>query len=82
LCSVFCFSFEGIAQNGSKRAKLISSFSFRQLNGGIVVVKARLDNNADTLHFILDTGSGGISIDSATASRYALPLTESDRAAE
>jgi len=79
ICFVFCFSVQALAQNGSKRAKLISSFSFRQLNGGIVVVKARLDDHTDTLQFILDTGSGGISIDSATASHYALPLTESDR---
>ncbi len=74
-----CISFEGWSQNGTKRAKLISSFSFRQLNGGIVVVKARLDDHTDTLNFILDTGSGGISIDSATATRYSLPITESDR---
>lgn len=43
------------------------------------MVKARLDDHTDTLNFILDTGSGGISIDSATAKQYSLPITESDR---
>ena len=77
ICFHFCFFAALEAQN--TKAKLATSFGFRQLNGGIVVLKALLDHHADTLNFILDTGSGGISIDSATASHYALPITESDR---
>jgi len=67
-----------IAQESSApEAKLAAAFSFRQLNGGVVVVKARLDDFSDTLQFILDTGSGGISLDSGTAHRYKLPLEDS-----
>ena len=60
-------------------AKLLARFEYLQLNGGIVVLKARLDNFTDTLNFILDTGSGGISLDTLTASYYKLPLEPSDR---
>ena len=34
---------------------------------GIIIVHATLDNYKDTLNFVLDTGSGGISIDSTTS---------------
>jgi hypothetical protein len=47
-------------------SKKITSFSFVLLTGGIVIVKAQLDDFADTLNFVLDTGSGGISLDSTT----------------
>lgn len=42
------------------------------LNGGIVVGKVRLDSFPDSLNFIFDTGCGGISLDSTTASRFGL----------
>jgi hypothetical protein len=45
----------------------ITQFGFTQLYGGVIVVRATLDNLPDSLNFILDTGSGGISLDSATA---------------
>ena len=47
-------------------AKLLTTFSFKQFSGGVVIIQARLNNIADTLNFILDTGSGGISLDSTT----------------
>ncbi len=47
-------------------AKRITSFPFTMLTGGIIVLKVTLDAKPDTLNFILDTGSGGISIDSVT----------------
>jgi hypothetical protein len=45
----------------------ITSFPFRLLTGGVILLKAQLDQHKDSLNFIFDTGSGGISLDSATA---------------
>jgi hypothetical protein len=42
------------------------------------VFNASVGNNKIPLHFILDTGSGGVSLDSATAVELQLPLTPSD----
>jgi hypothetical protein len=61
------------------RAKLVTSFSFQQFSGGIMVVRATLDNFQDSLNFIMDTGSGGISLDSTTAENLHLIPTLSDR---
>ena len=60
-------------------AKLIAKFPFKLLTGGIITLKARLSNFPDTLNFILDTGSGGISLDSSTASYLKVQTTLSDR---
>jgi hypothetical protein len=49
-------------------ARLLSRISFSQLSGGVVIIRATLDNFPDSLNFILDSGSSGISLDSATAS--------------
>jgi predicted aspartyl protease len=59
--------------------RLVTSFHFSMLTGGIIIVDALLDDYPDTLHFVLDTGSGGISLDSTTAASLNLPLTLSDR---
>ncbi len=47
-------------------AKLLATFPFKMYNGGVMVLQARLGNIPDTLNFILDTGGGGVSLDSAT----------------
>lgn len=60
-------------------AKLLTSFKFEQLTGGIIILHATLNDFPDTLNFILDTGSGGISLDTLTALYYKLPLEPSDR---
>src|ERR1700748_3169014 len=52
--------------------RYITSFHFRVLNGGIILGKARLEPFSDSLSFIFDTGCGGASLDSATASHYHL----------
>ena len=39
---------------------------FTQLTGGVVLLHARVGDKPDTLNFILDTGSSGISLDSTT----------------
>lgn len=52
-----------------KPAKLITQFKFTQLSGGIVIIRATVDDIKDSLNFILDTGSGGISLDSNLVER-------------
>lgn len=60
-------------------ARLLSIFRFEQLTGGIVLLKGTLDGLPDSLNFILDTGSGGISLDSTTVKELALPLVHTNR---
>ncbi len=52
------------------KAKLLTAFHFRQYSGGVMVIRACLNDIPDSLNFILDTGSGGISLDSATCDKY------------
>ncbi|HRD59005.1 MAG TPA: aspartyl protease family protein [Ferruginibacter sp.] len=56
----------------------ITRFSFRQFSGGVIVVKAAFENIKDSLNFILDTGSGGISLDSATCEEFNIDSRLSD----
>jgi hypothetical protein len=60
-------------------ARLIAKIPFKLLTGGIITIKARLSNYPDTLNFILDTGSGGISLDSTTADFLKVKTHLSDR---
>lgn len=62
-----------------KPAKLLTKFPFRQLTGGVILLKARINNISDSFNFILDTGSGGISLDSATCTEYKIPHSPSGR---
>ena len=48
-------------------SRLLAQIPFIQLTGGIVIVQARVGDFPDTLNFVLDTGSSGISLDSTTA---------------
>jgi len=60
-------------------AKHVASIPFILLSGGIVILKATLDDFKDTLNFVLDTGSGGISLDSSTSDLYHLKRVQSDK---
>jgi len=60
-------------------SKLLSRFTFVQLTGGVVIIQARLNDFPDTLNFILDSGSSGISLDSATVDYFKLKPLPSDR---
>ena len=60
-------------------AKLLTTFPFRQFSGGVILVKALINDNKDSLNFILDTGSGGISLDSQTVSQLKIPFQPSDK---
>lgn len=62
-----------------KKAKLLTRFPFRLLNGGVMILKARFNNIQDTFNFILDTGSGGISLDSLTCEEFQIPHVPSGK---
>ena len=60
-------------------AKLLTSFHFRQFSGGVILIRGTLNDQKDSLNFILDTGSGGISLDSQTVAELKLPNQLSDK---
>lgn len=60
-------------------SKLLSRIPFTQLTGGIVILQAKFGQFPDTLNFILDTGSSGISLDSTTVDYLGLKPTKTDR---
>ncbi len=66
-------------QFGEPDARLISIIPFKVLSGGVVILKAQVNQYQDSMNFILDTGSGGISLDSMTCVRLGIPLAASDR---
>ncbi len=75
LPAIVCRAQEILSQ---PRAKLLTRFPFKQYSGGVMVIQARLGNIPDTLNFILDTGSGGISLDSTTCAELKITTTSSD----
>lgn len=60
-------------------ARLITTFKFQQFSGGVMILKARVNDYTDSLNFILDTGSGGISLDSSTVVELNIPTEPSTR---
>lgn len=62
-----------------KNPSFLTEFGFTQLFGGVMVVRATLDKLPDSLNFILDTGSGGISLDSVTAMFLGIETVPSGR---
>jgi Aspartyl protease/PDZ domain len=78
----FCTAFQCVFAQEEfvlPQAKLVTKFPFVLLSGGIIILKAKVDNIADSLNFVLDTGSGGISLDSTTAAEFKISTTHSDR---
>ncbi len=79
-------SFAGLLQTGKgqeiisplPQAKFITKFPFKQYSGGVMIVQALLNNFTDTLNFILDSGSGGISLDSSTCAGLGIEGRQSD----
>jgi predicted aspartyl protease len=59
-------------------AQKIATIPFEQLYGGVILLKAQIDNKKDTLNFILDTGSSHISLDSTTASLLQITTISSE----
>ncbi len=60
-------------------AQKLTTIPFYQITGGIVILTATLDNFKDSLNFVLDTGSGGISLDSSTCEYFKLKKELSDK---
>lgn len=60
-------------------SQYITSFPFSQLTGGIIILHAKFGEFPDTLNFILDTGSSGISLDSTTVEYLQLKPVASER---
>lgn len=83
LLAIFSFRVATAQTSPSKAATtegvLISRFPFKQYYGGVVVIQAQLKGIPDTLQFILDTGSAGISLDTSTCLRLGIPLTPSEK---
>ncbi len=60
-------------------ARMLTRIPFTQLTGGIVILKAQFENFTDSLNFILDSGSSGISLDSTTADYLQLEPSPTNR---
>src|SRR5688500_2368942 len=60
-------------------SRFLTKLPFKQLTGGVVLLQATFANFTDSLNFILDTGSGGISLDSTTAYEFGLKPEPSSR---
>ena len=60
-------------------ARQLTRIPFQQLTGGVILLQGQVIGFPDTLNFILDTGSGGISLDSATAEYLKLKSIPTDR---
>lgn len=67
-----------VMPNSQTGAKLITSFGFRQFSGGVMIIRACVENISDSFNFVLDTGSGGISLDSATCSQFRISTKPTD----
>lgn len=53
-------------------SRQLTKIPFTQLTGGIIIIQAKFADFPDTLNFILDTGSSGISLDSTTVEYFGL----------
>src|SRR5579871_691554 len=81
LCSFICSSQYVHSQEEfiQPPTKLLSVLPFRLLNGGIILIRAKLGNYPDSLNFIFDTGSGGISLDSSSCEKLHITPQASDK---
>jgi len=71
---------QGISSNPeAPPARLITEIPFVQFTGGVIIIRGSINDSPDSLNFILDTGSGGISLDSTTCHRLGLEVLSSDR---
>src|SRR5688500_16471436 len=60
-------------------SRFLTRFPFSQVTGGVVMLQARLGSYPDSLNVILDTGSGGISLDSTTVAYFDIKPMPSER---
>ena len=67
LCGLLLTLFLCQANAANTQPTPLTRTPFLQVTGGVVIIQAQLAPFSDTLQFIFDTGSSGISLDSATA---------------
>ena len=79
LTLLFSFHVSQAQEEFIEPSKFLTKFHFRHLTGGVILLTARFDVFPDSLNFILDTGSGGISLDSLTTLKLGLKGTPSNR---
>jgi hypothetical protein len=60
-------------------SRFLTRLPFEQLTGGVILMRGCFSTFPDTLNFILDTGSGGISLDSTTTAYFGLKPTPSEK---
>lgn len=86
-CALFLFFFLELllthnlfAQNRKRifKTPLVARFPFKVLDGGVIIINGTIDPYPDSLTFILDTGSGGISLDSSTVAQLGIPVVPSE----
>jgi hypothetical protein len=71
---IFLFRFSyGQGTSYEQPAKFITKFPFKQLSGGVIIIQAKFNKISEPLNFILDSGSGAISLDSATTVEFNIP---------
>ncbi len=76
--TILCFA--GHAQEQFlEAAKFITRFPFKQFSGGVILIEAKLNKIQQPLNFILDTGSGAISLDSTTCAEFKIPHSPSGK---
>lgn len=85
LCLTILFAIAGFSPLFAQEAftdppsKELTKLPFSQFTGGVIVFKALLEGHKDSLNFILDSGSGGISLDSTTVAQMGFPEPEPER---
>ncbi len=62
----------------SPHSRTLTRVPLRLFSGGITLIRAALHEGGDSLNFILDTGSSGISLDSTTCAEKGIPTTLTD----
>lgn len=78
ICAFFTTGIQAQEILSSPQSHFITKFPFKVFSGGVMIVNACFENCKDTFNFILDTGSGGISLDSATCSEFNIKTKQSD----
>lgn len=78
---LFCFFYRSASQEEfvDPPSQELTKIGFVQFTGGVIMFKALLDDVKDSLNFILDTGSGGISLDSTTVAWLGLQPSSPER---
>jgi hypothetical protein len=66
-------------KNNFPTPEKITRFPFEMLSGGTVIVKAQFEDFKDSLNFVFDTGSGGISLDSSSVETMGLKGIKTNR---